>query len=115
MWAMSHRGSIGCSRSQQPKEAVVTRVKYAIYAASLALAMILPTLVANQPASAATWITDRNIAIGISHSGRHVSTVTVEEFPSPGIPVNLTLHYTGCSKSGVLKGPQKSITFTCTG
>ena len=75
--------------------------------------MILITLVANQPASAATWIYSGNMAIGLSLSGRHVSTVTVEEYPNPGIPSTLTLHYDGYGANGVPKGPQKSLTFTC--
>jgi hypothetical protein len=90
------------------------RIKRAIYAASLFLSVIMATLVAASPASAASWswYYDSPVSMGLYHTGKHVAKATVE-MAAPLIPVTLTVHYQGHHANGTPTGPQKSYTWTC--
>jgi hypothetical protein len=68
----------------------MTRVKRAIYTFSLFLSVIMATVVAAQPASAASWswYYDQPVFMGLYHTGKHVAKATVE-MTAPGIPTTL--------------------------
>jgi len=90
------------------------RIKRAIYTASVFLSVILGTLVAAQPASAAswTWYYANPVNMGLFHTGNHVARATVEML-NPGIPTTLTVRYRGRHANGTSTGPWKSYTWTC--
>ena len=95
----------------------MARVKRAIYSASILLSVILGTLVAAQPASAASWTWynaagGRPVSMGLFHTGKHVARATVE-MSSPGVPTTLTVRFRGRHANGTPTGPWKSYTWTC--
>jgi hypothetical protein len=92
------------------------RTKRAIYAVSLALSLMVATLVAATPAWAASWTWyysgGRPVSMGLYHTGNHVAKATVE-MGGASVPTTLTVRYEGHHANGTATGPQKSYTWTC--